>query len=74
MHLVLSVFFKNMNKPSVKTLGDHFRLLVKPRRDENKRNASASGIIEKREEKEELLNDLIEEVEKKAEDSRFEKN
>lgn len=70
-----SAVFKHMHKPSVRTLNDRFRHLVKLRRGENKRDAAISEIVEKRGDTEELPDDdLVEEIYKKAEATRFQKN
>ena len=56
--------------PKGKTCSDHFELLVSQRRDENKRNANASGISEEQTEMNELLDDLILQRDEVEEDCR----
>lgn len=60
-------------KPSQKTIVDRFKTLVAKRRDSNKENAAASGIVEDLGEREMLLDDFILEIDEKAEKDRAEK-
>lgn len=71
MHLLTFVIFKYMQKPVVKTCNDPFRRFVELRREENKRIAAASGIVEKLSKKADLLDDIIEVIDMKAEDTCF---
>ncbi|KAI0560678.1 caldesmon isoform X1 [Gracilaria domingensis] len=70
---VPSPVFLYTKKPSTKTLVDRFKRLIALRRSAVKQNESASGIAEVFGEKEELLDDLILEMDEKAEQLREEK-
>ena len=73
---VRETFIENMDaatwekqtKPSVKTLRDKFRSLVRARRDANSANEDASGIAEDITEMDQILDDLIQEKDREEED------
>ncbi|KAI0561782.1 apoptotic chromatin condensation inducer in the nucleus isoform X1 [Gracilaria domingensis] len=62
-----------MHKPSRKTLIDRYKRLLCARREQNKINEKASGIAEIYGERENLLDDLILEIDEKAETARRER-
>ena len=67
MDQVSSVRFRTMHKPSCNTLEDCFKRISVHRREAVKRTARASGIAENHGKKEVLIDDLIQEIDKKEE-------
>ncbi|PXF39772.1 hypothetical protein BWQ96_10520 [Gracilariopsis chorda] len=68
---VPSTVFIYMNHPSTKTLIDRFKRLVSMRKADNTRSMASSGIAKTYLEKESLLDDLILEMDERAEATRL---